>query len=282
MPEPILKSNNIFGDFDIPYANESNSYTQVESTSGNLLNCRFPQVGPMEIALNNYFTAAAPPGITAYIAKALGNCVVPNISATNPDTKELYSDMVKEFSIFQTLFINNAPTGTTTSSLVPQYNISGFRISCQSPTETGNVTLIPHVLEYTLVEDYSRFIRFCASQTYINTIDFSEIDYKLFNYLDNSTAVSAGTICSNNSCTTATVPFLGFGNLNPVPISTRTKIEDKNTTTTYILMAVAGVLGIILIAIIIVYAMKVRSKDRLNSKIKTTKDTTYNPMFSKS
>ena len=153
-------------------------------------------------------------------------------------------------------------------------------ISCQSVGENPGFTLIPYMLEYTVVEDYSRFVRFCATQTYAEGIDLSSIDYKLYNYLDNSiSSPSKDSPCLTTSCATATAPFLGFGNIVPNPIASRTKIEDKNKATTYILAAVAGVLGLILIGIIIAYAMKVR-KDKLLGKIKTTKDVTYNPVYS--
>ena len=249
MPEPFLKSNNMFVDFTIPYASESNSYTQYDATTGDLLNCRFPQAGPMNVAIAGSYPSGTTITSNTYQGVALGQCSAPDASA-NP---EIYKDIAAEFDVFNKLYINNIPSGLTSANLIPG-NV-GDTVQC------SDTSLIPYVLEYTLVEDYSRFARFCMTASNKNKLSFANItDYKIFDYIDSAT----GSPCQSSTCNTNLAPFLGF-NLNPQPDQTviKTKLESSNKTITYILIAVIGILGLTLIGIIISYAMKVSKAKKL-------------------
>ena len=274
MNRPRLVFDTLFPDATTPHYRNANVNIQYDAATGNSLNCSYPQVGPMEIAVKQKYLAGSTPTLQDYTALALGACKGSNLDPQGLD--DLNNFISIEYAILKELYVTYTPTGQNSEVMVPIYE--GIGVNC--PGGITDVTLIPYVLEYTLDRDYTRFARFCMSATNAEKLSFTNItDYKLFDYIDASTQAP----CASSSCNTTLAPFLGF-NLNPEPSKTvrRTKIETSEKTLTYILMAVAGVLGIILIGIIIAYAMKVDS-DKLNNKFKNAKagkTTTYNPVYS--
>lgn len=238
MSEPLLIQHNCFNSFNTLFSRQSDSYKTYDPTTGNILNCYYSQKGPMEISLTGSYTVAtAPNNITQYQNLAKGGCDLAKFpEATFP---EVYESFNKEYEIFQKLYVNNLTGNLNTANLIP--TISGNNISCSG---SG---YIPHILEYFLDEDYSRFARFCATQNQINKLEFSTIgDYNVYTYLDSNTNLT----CQSSSCTTSYPAFVGH-NLNPEPIISSTPNKNNKNNTLIIIGFVVGVIVLLMIGFLL-------------------------------
>lgn len=241
MPEPPTSKFNMFESNKEPYAYQANSYKSYDQTTGKVLNCYYPQKGPMEIALSGSYTVANNLTEEQYQNLARGGCVLSNFpSATYP---ELYDSFNKEFAIFQKLYINNITGLLNSANLVPSY--SGNTVNCSSAGDA----YIPYVLEYEMNRDYKRYARFCATQAQINQLQFTTIgDYSVYNYIDNNTKLA----CQSNNCSTQYPSFVGH-NLNTSPVISSTPDDHKQSTTLIIVFVISGVILLILIIFTVVY-----------------------------
>lgn len=257
MAEPLLTQHSCYASFNTPYSRQSDSYKTYDSTTGKVLNCFYPQKGPMEIALTGTYTKTTNINLTQFQDSAKGGCNLTNFpKATYP---EIYESFDKEFEIFQKLYINNLSGSLNSGDLVP--TITGNIVSCSG---TG---YIPYVLEYELDKDYIRYARFCATQTQINQLQFTTIgDYTVFDYLDVNTSLP----CQSSSCTTAYPAFVCH-NLNPDPVMSSKPEDQKNQTTLIIVGVIAGLLLFAAIGFMLLYLRE--RKYRLNKNINLNKQT---------
>ena len=247
-PPPYLETSDIYKSFATPYAPYADTYKSYDPSTGNNINCRFPQKGPMQVAKEGVYTTATAPTSEAYNTASSGNCVLSNFpKASYPD---LYSDFDKEQIIFNKLYINNLTTGVNSSQLTPDYNNSTKNVSCPL------ANMVPYVLEYFLLENYTKYARFCATTEQVAQIQFNNIgDYSVFKYINADT----GQDCQTSSCTTNYAPFLGH-NLQPQPFVRNTPNQNNSNTVKIIVGAVAGVIVLGLIIFLLVEFTKKNEK----------------------
>lgn len=227
----------------------ANSYKQYDSTTGNIICCRFPYVGPTEIAINQALTTA--PTITQYQNYSKGPCLLTTVPATTHP--ELYDSIEIEYDIFNKIYINNLGLNQTSADLVPTYTNSN--VSCL----TG---YIPLVIEYNLTDTYKRYARFCATASYISQISFINFDYNIYRYLD----LNSNTPCTSNVCNTTYAPFLGF-NLEPAPVNSNNSNSNNSKTITYIISGVVAIFVIFLLTLLLLYRHKIDKKNINKNKI---------------
>lgn len=266
MSEPLLERHNIYASNKKPFAYQADSYKAHDPTTGKILNCYYPQKGPMEIALNGGYTQSNNLTETQYQNKARGACVLSKYPiATYP---ELYDSFKKEYVIFKKLYINNISGSLNSANLVPSY--SGNTVSCSS---SGN-NYIPYVLEYELNREYKRYANFCATPEQINQLQFTTIgDHQVFQYIDANTDSN----CQTSVCTTKYPSFVGH-NLSSTPIIS-SKPEENNRHT--ILIIVFVVAGILLFGLIIFSIIHLRERKYKKNKLNKKQPVTTNPTFSK-
>lgn len=251
LKEPLLTQFSLFQPTSNIYTLQANSYKSYDSTTGKILNCYYPQKGPMEISLSgSYSVATAPSNISQYQNLAKGACNLNNFpKATYP---EVYESFEKEYEIFQKLYVNNLSGNLTSADLVP--TIGTNVISCSGNGYT------PYTLEYFLSFDYARYVRFCATQNQINQLQFTTIgDYSIYDYIDNNTKLP----CKSSSCSTEYPSFLGHS-LNSNPIISNTPNKDNRNNLTYILAGVGGGLLLLIIIFLLVYLYKKDKKIKNN------------------
>ena len=78
MPESSLSKFNMFESNKETNALHANSYKAYDSTTGKILNCHYPQKGPMEIALSGGYTTATNLTLEQYQNLARGGCDLSN------------------------------------------------------------------------------------------------------------------------------------------------------------------------------------------------------------
>jgi len=251
MSEPFLSSDNMFADHQTIQNLDANSYKSYDATTGKLLNCIYPQIGPMQIAIDKQYTKANKPTETQYNDLAVGNCKLTNFpKKTHP---ELYDYLEMEWTIFNKLYINSLNTTNNTSGLVPQY--SGKTITC--PTDS-----VPYVLQYSLLTGYNKYIRFCATSDQILRINFTTIgDYYIYKYTDDNIKND----CNTSTCTTPYASFLGHS-LQPEPYIKNTDKNDKKDT---LIISLSVVGGLIVLGLVIYLLVKLHPK--IKRKIKNKK-----------
>lgn len=253
-PPPCLETSDIYKSFATPYAPYSDVYKSYDSTTGNNINCRFPQKGPMQVAIEGQYTSATAPTAEAYNTVSSGNCDLNKFPEKSyPD---LYNDFDKEKIIFNKLYINNLTPGVNSSQLIPTYNETTKNVSCPL------ANMIPYVLEYYLLTNYTKYARFCATLEQVDQIQFNNIgDYSLFKYTNSDT----GQDCQSSSCTTNYAPFLGH-NLQPEPFVKNNPSQSNSNKTKIIIGVVAGVIVLGLIIFLLVELTKKNQKEKKNIK----------------